>query len=306
MPALDPYRPICHAAPTGCWVRLSNCLPAPVLRKDEWYNDFVVKCGVRDIVGAQLYEDYSHTAILGIHYGIHQPSDASSRAAQVHELFEPLGHASRLHIELRDLGWRSSAAIRALDQLAAGIFITRGDRRIVELNQAADGIIRRNDKLTIRNGKLRALRAFEDAKLATLIAGAVTAGTGSAAGRMLVGRRGGRAAYIVSVTPLGVHVAPFDRPLALVLAAAPDDRFPSERDLTELFGLSRAEIRLPSALLQGKKLRDIATDTRLRITTLRTQLSSILKKVGVERQPDLIRILSGIPVVGRSCDGSNR
>jgi DNA-binding NarL/FixJ family response regulator len=83
--------------------------------------------------------------------------------------------------------------------------------------------------------------------------------------------------------------APFDRPLALVLAAAPDDRFPSERDLTELFGLSRAEIRLASALLQGKKLRDIATDTGLRITTLRTQLSSILKKVGVERQPDLIR-----------------
>jgi DNA-binding CsgD family transcriptional regulator len=123
---------------------------------------------------------------------------------------------------------------------------------------------------------------------------------------MLVGRRGGRAPYIVSVTPLEVHVAPFDRPLALVLAAAPDDRFPSERDLTELFGLSRAEIRLASALLQGKKLRDIATDTGLRITTLRTQLSSILKKVGVERQPDLIRILSGIPVVGRSCDGSNR
>jgi hypothetical protein len=100
------------------------------------------------------------------------------------------------------------------DQLAAGIFITRGDGRIVELNQAADGIIRRNDGLTIRNGKLCALRAFEDAKLATLIAGAVPAGTGSAAGRMLVGRRGGRAAYIVSVTPLGVHVAPFDRPLA--------------------------------------------------------------------------------------------
>jgi hypothetical protein len=123
---------------------------------------------VRDIVGARLFEDYSHTAILGIHYGIHQPSDASSRAAQVHELFEPLGHASRLHIELRDLGWRSSAAIRALDQLAAGIFITRGDRRIVELNQPADGIIRRNDGLTIRNGKLRALRAFEDAKLGRL------------------------------------------------------------------------------------------------------------------------------------------
>ena len=165
---------------------------------------------------------------------------------------------------------------------------------MVELNQAADRIIRRNDGLTIRNGKLRALRAFDDAKLATLIAGAVPAGTGSAAGRMLVGRRGGRAAYIVSVTPLEPHVARFDRPLAIVLAAAPDDRLPSERDLAELFGLSRAEIRLASALLRGKKLRDIAADTVLRITTLRTQLSSTLKKVGVERQADLIRVLSNI------------
>ena len=50
---------------------------------------------------------------------------------------------------------------------------------------------------------------------------------------------------------------------------------------------------------EGEKLRDIAVDTGLRITTLRTQLSSLLKKVGAERQADLIRVLSSIPVAGR-------
>jgi hypothetical protein len=70
---LDPYWPLCHAAATRIWVRLSECLSMPVLRKDEWYNDFAVKCGVRDIVGARLFEDGSHMAILGLHYGIHQP-----------------------------------------------------------------------------------------------------------------------------------------------------------------------------------------------------------------------------------------
>ncbi|MGB9649519.1 MAG: hypothetical protein WCB44_31065, partial [Stellaceae bacterium] len=63
-------------------------------------------------------------------------------------MLEPLNHASRLHIELRNFGWKSSAALRALDQLATGIFITRCDRRVVELNRAADGIVRRNDGLT--------------------------------------------------------------------------------------------------------------------------------------------------------------
>jgi DNA-binding NarL/FixJ family response regulator len=66
-----------------------------------------------------------------------------------------------------------------------------------------------------------------------------------------------------------------------------------------MFGLSRAETRLAGALLQGRKLREITADTGLRITTLRTQLSSLLKKVGAERQTDLIRVLSSIPVAGR-------
>jgi DNA-binding CsgD family transcriptional regulator len=297
--ALDPYRPVCDAAPTGSLVRLSQSVPAADLRKDEWYNDFVTKCGVREIVGARLAGDFSRTAILGVHYGIHQPSSASGQTVELQKLLEPLNHASRLHIELHNFGWKSSAALRALDQLATGIFITQGNRRVVELNRAADGIIRRNDGLTIRNGNLRALRAFEDAKLATLIAGAAPAGVASTAGRMLIGSGDGRGAYIVSVTPLEMDVAGFDRPLVMVLAAAPYDRLPSELDLAELFGLSRAETRLALGLLQGKKLRDIAADTGLRITTLRTQLSSMLKKVAAERQADLIRVLSSIPVAGR-------
>src|SRR5205807_8814456 len=37
--ALDPYRPLRHAAATGSWVRLSECLPTPVLQKDKWYKE---------------------------------------------------------------------------------------------------------------------------------------------------------------------------------------------------------------------------------------------------------------------------
>jgi len=40
-------------------------------------------------------------------------------------------------------------------------------------------------------------------------------------------------------------------------------------------------------------LSQIAANTGVRITTLRTQLGSILRKVGAARQSDLVRILSG-------------
>jgi DNA-binding CsgD family transcriptional regulator len=86
----------------------------------------------------------------------------------------------------------------------------------------------------------------------------------------------------------------------MILAADPDARSPSERDLAEFFGLSRAESWLTAALLAGKTTREAATDLEVQITTLRTQLSSVLRKVGVSRQAELIRVLSNIPVVPAS------
>jgi DNA-binding CsgD family transcriptional regulator len=114
---------------------------------------------------------------------------------------------------------------------------------------------------------------------------------------MLVGRRDGRVLYILTVAPLGVELAVYERPLAMILVADPDVRSPSERDLAEFFGLSREESRLTAALLAGKTMREAATDFEVQITPLRTQLSSVLRKVGVSRQAELIRVLSNIPVV---------
>jgi DNA-binding CsgD family transcriptional regulator len=54
--------------------------------------------------------------------------------------------------------------------------------------------------------------------------------------------------------------------------------------------------------MTGKNLSEIAIASGVRITTLRTQLSSILRKVGVERQADLVRVLSTIPGISSSPD----
>ena len=58
--ALDPYSPLLDAS----WMKLSECLPDALLRRSEWYNDFVLACGVRDIVGTRLFETPSYRVIL--------------------------------------------------------------------------------------------------------------------------------------------------------------------------------------------------------------------------------------------------
>jgi DNA-binding CsgD family transcriptional regulator len=51
------------------------------------------------------------------------------------------------------------------------------------------------------------------------------------------------------------------------------------------------------AVAFGKRLSELSGEFGVQITTLRTQLSSVLKKCGVERQSDLVRLISNIPVV---------
>jgi DNA-binding NarL/FixJ family response regulator len=64
--------------------------------------------------------------------------------------------------------------------------------------------------------------------------------------------------------------------------------FSFREGFAEFFRLSPTESRLAVALLAGKKLSEVAMESGVQITTLRTQLSSILPKTGVTRQIDLI------------------
>src|ERR1700761_3032016 len=66
--ALDPFSPLLNVD-VG-WMRLSECLPDTILRKSEWCNDFVLSCGVCDILGARLVETQSHVATFGLHQQI--------------------------------------------------------------------------------------------------------------------------------------------------------------------------------------------------------------------------------------------
>jgi DNA-binding CsgD family transcriptional regulator len=203
----------------------------------------------------------------------------------------------------RDGGWphagahnqrlMSSVALQALDRLSAGVIVTDDGGQVVEMNRAAKSIVQFADGLLVRDRRVCAGRAFETAKVARLIANAtVESESGTAAGHMLIGRRDGAPAYVLTVAPLCAPVMAGDRPLAMIVIVDPERHSPSDSELIDLFGFSPAEARLAAALMTGKTLTEIAAEFGLRVPTLRTQLRSILKKVGAKRQSDLVRIFS--------------
>ena len=92
--ALNPYSPLLD----GSWKKLSECLPDRLLRSSEWYDDFILTCGVHDILGAQLVDTSRHCVIFGIHQQIGR-SFSDSVDSNVNLAGIPLKHAAWGHIE---------------------------------------------------------------------------------------------------------------------------------------------------------------------------------------------------------------
>src|SRR5260370_34365312 len=84
---LDPFLPHLDVAPR--WIKLSDCLPQSLLRQSEWYNDFVLACGVRDILGTPLIETPSHLVYVGVSQEIRPRLGTPVEAART-ELSRPL------------------------------------------------------------------------------------------------------------------------------------------------------------------------------------------------------------------------
>jgi hypothetical protein len=101
--AVDPYSPLLD----GKWLKLSDCLPDSMLRKSEWYNDFVLTCGVRDVLGVRLVDTADHCAIFGIHQQIGR-SFSDRLNTILSRVNIPLKHAAFRHVD-RIYSTRSAA-----------------------------------------------------------------------------------------------------------------------------------------------------------------------------------------------------
>jgi hypothetical protein len=93
---LDPFSPLVRVTPG--WTKLSQHLPDSLLRKSEWYNDFVMACGVRDILATRLVDTSSHSVLFGLHQQIGR-SFGDRTAAILDNVERPLSSAALRHLD---------------------------------------------------------------------------------------------------------------------------------------------------------------------------------------------------------------
>ena len=196
-------------------------------------------------------------------------------------------------LDIRTL--RSEMLEKTLDILAAGVFLTSRDGRVVYMNAAAERQVRTGTAIRILNNRLDPVDPAASAALSMAIdraAGVDDAGSQ----RSLAIPDGSGAGYIATLLPVqrgqrADIVAPFAASVAVFMQDPLEAPLLPGEAFARLHKLTGAELRVLLALAQGLGAKEAADMLGIGEPTVRTHLQHIFAKTHTLRQADLLRLL---------------
>ena len=182
----------------------------------------------------------------------------------------------------------------AIDGLVIAMIIVNQQGSILHLNKRAEALLSDPDsELRNKVGRLTCVYPDKNNKLKQLIINATQplATGGAIQTRGLYSRQ-------ILVTPLPVSSKlnrDWQMPLALILINEPKNISNQLRLIGNLYGLSPAEMKVATALLEKKSLTDYSIESGVSINTVKSQLQALFRKTETNKQSELIATLSQIP-----------
>ncbi len=105
-------------------------------------------------------------------------------------------------------------------------------------------------------------------------------------------RPSGKRPYTLLASPIHTRLSIGHSTRVLVLITDTDREIPQAADtLRAIYSLSRSEAALAIALCEGHTLKEIAFARSVSINTIHTQLASVQRKVGANRQTEIVSVL---------------
>lgn len=276
-------------------------LPKQEFLKTAYYNDFFQSFGFHsDLTLGLMVEEVGGGTFEGAGLNVFRHKRAGDWTDDNMALCTALHpHLIRSYRMGRRIAGRQRVGenlIQVLDRAPWGVFLLDVGGRVRHLNEAARTLLAEASGLAVLGGLLSAHRPADARRLQQLVARAATPdGERRAGGSMTLptpGRqrplsllvcpvRGDRAALLPDPAAVVVWVTDLDATLSL-----------SEKELGELFGLTRAESRVALALSEGLDPATVARRLGLALPTVRTHLAHIFDKTETGGQVALSRLLT--------------
>ncbi|MBW3560061.1 MAG: helix-turn-helix transcriptional regulator [Proteobacteria bacterium] len=201
--------------------------------------------------------------------------------------------AMRIQIALEQRGLEAMAT--GLDALKLGAFLCRNDGHVLRTTLEGEALLRRADRLCLREGRLSAAASGYEAQLQSAIRAAVVDQSRVCQTLIITDVDGADAMTIdVSRLPTDAYALAFS-PAVLVTARAIGGRTSSGAAAArKAYGLTAAETDVAAALAAGQAPEDIAAARGVSLETIRAQIRSIYGKTGVTRVSKLVRLVEGL------------
>lgn len=204
--------------------------------------------------------------------------------------------AVRMQIALEGNG--ATLVRGALDTLSIPAFICGRDGAVRACTATAEEILRGETGLTVRDGFLRASRDHEDRALSTAIeraARGLTHPAAPAASAVVVHGAGEtRPPLVLDVMALPSVAMEFSSAARVVVVARGSRGGDARRAalLQGVYGFTSAETDIALQLARGQSTEAIAQQRKVSAGTVRAQIKSMLAKLGVGRQLELVARLN--------------
>lgn len=276
----------------GAIYRGSELVPARRLRRSYFWNAFVKRTGVIDILTAVVEASTldGPSSFLTFHRHRGQRPYAVADAHRLRVLAPHLARVLRLHRRLAPALALGATLQQLVQQLEVPLFFVAADGRPVQINPAAQAAMAQADPcLRLHAGRVQWAQAGLWNELAASLAPLAGADRPSVEIE-LTGALGRRATLDVR----RVHGALTDRiathPAVAVCTMRPLPTDVAQR-LRQGYGLTAAEARVAMLLAAGHNLRQVAQMRSLAVSTVRTQLQAALQKTGLQRQAQLVALI---------------
>lgn len=185
-------------------------------------------------------------------------------------------------------------ARETLDLLATAMVVVDGAGTVLLANRSAARLFQTADGLTVADGIIAAWRAEETAALIDAIRGAMAVpGVGGAESNVLnISRPSLKRPLAVLVRSMKANGADGRSASAAIFVRDPERRWDVPTNLlADLFGLTPAEARVVTELVNGKRVPEIAEAGDVSLHTVRNQLREAYRKTGTSRQPELVSLV---------------
>lgn len=307
----DPLSRVTATMPVGAVYHPLRMLDEAEFRRGELWLDWYRPRDMHDGLACNLLMSGGFHWFLDIQRGAGQPAFDAAEAGLLRKFVPHLQRAGEIGRSLE----KTSAFALAFSHLPFGVAMVDENRRVVQINQAAEAMLARpGSPLRLKSGLIEAASPGSDLRALDRLIWDACAMPGiafSGGGTMLMpsGReQPERRRFVLSVAPLvdaRAYGLAADRCAVVMMREVGLEMGTGFEDhVRSAFGLTRAEARLAAALASGRSLKEAAVDTELRFSTVRTYLDRIFRKTGTNQQSQLVALLKSVaPVTLGGPDG---